>query len=219
MIFADRRDAGRILAKALREGTTPENVFDNAIVLGLPRGGVPVAYEVAGEMHLPLDVFIVRKLGVPFEEELAMGAVASGGIFVLNDQVLRLFSISKETVEAVIAREQPEIARRESLYRSGFPPAQLGGHTVILVDDGLATGATMRAAIRALKPVAARIVVAVPVAAAGICEQIRQEVDWLLSLQCPQSFSAVGEFYRDFDPTSDEEVRQLLAASHASTAG
>lgn len=218
MIFADRRDAGRILAKALREGTTPENVFDNGIVVGLPRGGVPVAYEVACELHLPLDVFIVRKLGVPFEEELAMGAVASGGIFVLNDQVLRLFSISKETVEAVIAREQPEIARRELLYRSGCPPAQLGGLTVILVDDGLATGATMRAAISALKPVAAHIVVAVPVAAAVICEQIRQEVDWLLSLQCPQSFSAVGEFYRDFDPTSDEEVRQLLAASHASTA-
>lgn len=210
MIFADRRDAGRALAQALRERAT----FDNAIVLGLPRGGVPVAYEVACELHLPLDVFVVRKLGVPSQEELAMGAVASGGMVVLNEQVLRLFSIHQQTIDAVIARELQEIARRESLYRAGQPAADLRGRTCILIDDGLATGATMRAAIRALRPVAASIIAAVPVAAATTCEQISQEVDRFLSLQSPESFSAVGEFYRNFDPTSDDAVRSLLAASH-----
>lgn len=211
MVFADRRDAGRALAKALRE----QAGFENAIVLGLPRGGVPVAYEVAGELHLPLDVFIVRKLGVPFEPELAMGAVASGGIVVLNEQVLRLYSIRREALESAVAREQEEIARREIAYRDGRPPAPLSGRTVIVIDDGLATGATMRAAIRALHPVAARIIVAVPVAAAATCEQLRQEVDQLISLQCPEAFSAVGEFYRNFDPTSDDEVRTLLVASQS----
>lgn len=209
MVFADRRDAGRALAKALREQAS----FDNAIVLGLPRGGVPVAYEVAAELHLPLDVFIVRKLGTPFEPELAMGAVASGGIVVLNEQVLRLYSIRREALEAAVAREQEEIARREIAYRDGRPPAPLNGRTVIVIDDGLATGATMRAAIRALHPVTARIIVAVPVAAAGTCEQLRQEVDQLISLECPETFSAVGEFYRNFDPTTDDEVRALLSAS------
>ena len=210
MIFADRRDAGRALAQALREQAT----VDNAIVLGLPRGGVPVAYEVACELHLPLDVFMVRKLGVPTQEELAMGAVASGGIVVLNEQVLRLFSIHQQTIDAVIAREMQEITRRESLYRAGHPPADLRGRSCILIDDGLATGATMRAAIRALRPVAGGIIAAVPVAAAATCEQISHEVDQFLSLQCPESFSAVGEFYRNFDPTSDDAVRALLAASH-----
>jgi predicted phosphoribosyltransferase len=210
MIFADRRDAGRALAQALRERANVENT----IVLGLPRGGVPVAWEVACDLHLPLDVFIVRKLGVPGEEELAMGAVASGGIVVLNDQVLRLFSIRQETIDAVIARELQEIARRESLYRSGYGPADLHGRNCILINDGLATGATMRAAIRALRPIAARILAAVPVAAASTCEQISHEVDQFLSLQCPESFSAVGEFYRNFEPTTDDEVRHLLAASH-----
>ena len=210
MVFADRRDAGRALAKALREQAT----FENAIVLALPRGGVPVAYEVATELHLPLDVFIVRKLGAPFEPELAMGAVASGGIVVLNEQVLRLYSIRREAVDAAITREQEEIGRREVAYREGRPPAQVSGRTVMVIDDGLATGATMRAAIRALRPVAARMIVAVPVAAAGTCEQIRHEVDQLISLECPESFSAVGEFYREFEPTTDDEVRALLAASH-----
>jgi predicted phosphoribosyltransferase len=148
------------------------------------------------------------------EEELAMGAVASGGTVVLNDEVLRLFSIHRQTLEAVAAREMQEIGRRESLYRGGDPPADLGGRSCILVDDGLATGATMRAAIRALRPRAARITVAVPVAAAGTCEQMRHEVDQFLSLQCPESFSAVGEFYHNFEPTTDDEVRAMLAASH-----
>lgn len=213
MIFADRRDAGRALAKALGE----QAGLENAIVLGLPRGGVPVAYEVACELHIPLDVFIVRKLGVPFEPELAMGAVASGGIVVLNEQVLRLYSIRRETVEAAVAREQEEIARREIAYREGRPAASLHGRTVFVIDDGLATGATMRAAIRALHPMASRTVVAVPVAAATTCEQIRQEVDQMISLVCPESFSAVGEFYRDFEPTTDEEVRALLSASQIRT--
>ncbi|HEV2278589.1 MAG TPA: phosphoribosyltransferase [Acidobacteriaceae bacterium] len=211
MVFADRRDAGRALAKALREQAT----FENAIVLALPRGGVPVAYEVATELHLPLDVFIVRKLGVPFEPELAMGAVASGGIVVLNEQVLRLYSIRREEVDAAITREQEEIARREVAYREGRPAAQLSGCAVIVIDDGLATGATMRAAIRALRPMPARMIVGVPVAAAGTCEQIRDEVDQLIALECPESFSAVGEFYREFEPTTDDEVRALLAASHS----
>lgn len=210
MIFADRREAGRALAQAIRERAT----FDNAIVLGLPRGGVPVAYEIARELHLPLDIFIVRKLGVPMEEELAMGAVASGGTVVLNDEVLRLFSIHRQTLDAVVAREMQEIARRETLYRGAHPPAHLRGCSCILVDDGLATGATMRAAIRALRPEVSRITAAVPVAAASTCEQMRYEVDQFLSLQCPESFSAVGEFYRNFDPTTDDEVRALLAASH-----
>lgn len=209
MVFADRRDAGRALAKALRGQAT----FESAIVLALPRGGVPVAYEVSTELHLPLDVFIVRKLGVPFEPELAMGAVASGGIVVLNEQVLRLYSIRREVVDAAITREQEEIGRREVAYRDGRAAAQLSGRTVIVIDDGLATGATVRAAIRALRPVAARMIVAVPVAAAGTCEQLRHEVDQLISLECPESFSAVGEFYREFEPTTDDEVRALLAAS------
>ena len=210
MVFADRRDAGRALAKTLRE----QAIFENAIVLALPRGGVPVGYEVATELHLPLDVFIVRKLGVPFEPELAMGAVASGGIVVLNEHVLRLYSIRREVVDAAIAREQEEIGRREVVYRGGRPPAPLPGRTVIVIDDGLATGATMRAAIRALRPVAGWMIVAVPVAAAATCEQIRQEVDHLISLECPESFSAVGEFYREFEPTTDDEVRALLSAAH-----
>lgn len=213
-MFFDRRDAGRALAKALREAA----IVENAIVLGLPRGGVPVAYEVASKLRLPLDVFIVRKLGVPFEPELAMGAVASGGIVVLNERVLRLYSIRREAVDDAIAREQEEIARRETAYRDGRPALPLNGRTVVVIDDGLATGATMRAAIRALHPIAARLIVGVPVAAAGTCEQIRQEVDQLISLECPESFSAVGEFYRDFEPTTDAEVRALLAASHASPA-
>lgn len=211
MIFADRRDAGRALAKTLRE----QAAFENAIVLGLPRGGVPVAYEVAGELHLPLDVFIVRKLGVPSEPELAMGAVASGGIVVVNEQVLRVYSIRKEAIDAAIARELEEIARREIAYREGRPALPLSGRTLIVIDDGLATGATMKAAIRALRPVAARIVIAVPVAAAATCEEIRLQVDQLISLECPQSFTAVGEFYRDFEPTTDDEVRALLAAAQA----
>jgi putative phosphoribosyl transferase len=206
MIFHDRREAGRILAQVLRSGA----IGGDAIVLGLPRGGVPVAFEVARELRLPLDVFVVRKLGVPEQEELAMGAVASGGLIVLNEPVIRAFAIRQETIEAVAARERAEMERREALWREGRPPLALAGRTAILVDDGLATGATMKAAARALRPLAARVVAAVPVAAAGACDEVAREVDRLACVERPQRFAAVGEYYRTFDPTPDEEVRALL---------
>lgn len=208
-MFEDRRHAGRALAHAVRDRLERSG----AIVLGLPRGGVPVAFEVAQALHLPLDVFLVRKLGVPGQEELAMGAVASDGMVVIQDDVVRAFAISQETLDAVIAREREEIARREALYREERPPVVVQGRTVILIDDGLATGSTMKAAARALRPVAQRVVVAVPVAAATPCEELRREVDALVCLETPDHFHAVGEFYGNFDQTSDEEVRALLRAA------
>jgi putative phosphoribosyl transferase len=207
MIFHDRREAGRILAQALRSAP----LGHDAIVLGLPRGGVPVAYEVARELHLPLDVFVVRKLGVPGQEELAMGAIASGGLVVLNEPVIRAYGIQPQTIEAVAAQERAEIERREALWREGRGPLALAGRTAILVDDGLATGSTMKAAARALRPLAGRVVAAVPVAAAGGWDEMSREVDWLVCVERPQRFGAVGEYYREFDPTPDEEVRTLLA--------
>ena len=207
MFFQDRHDAGRALARALR----PLPGLDDAIVLALPRGGVPVAFEVARDLRLPLDVFVVRKLGVPGEEELAMGALASGGVVVLNHDVVRTLHIRQATIDAVIAREQLEIERREALYRAGRPPLTLEGRTVILVDDGLATGSTMKAAVRALRPVADRLIVAIPVAAAFTCAELRTEVDDLVCLHHPGHFFAIGQFYRQFDQTTDDEVRTLLA--------
>lgn len=207
MFFQDRHDAGRALARALR----PLPGLDDAIVLALPRGGVPVAFEVARDLRLPLDVFVVRKLGVPGEEELAMGALASGGVVVLNHDVVQTLHIRQATIDAVIAREQLEIERREALYRAGRPPLTLEGRTVILVDDGLATGSTMKAAVRALRPVADRLIVAIPVAAAFTCAELRTEVDDLVCLHTPGHFFAVGQFYRQFDQTTDDEVRTLLA--------
>jgi predicted phosphoribosyltransferase len=207
MFFQDRRDAGRALARALRELSG----LDDAIVLALPRGGVPVAFEVARALRLPLDVFVVRKLGVPGEEELAMGALASGGVVVLNHDVVQTLHIRQSAIDAVIAREQLEIERREALYRAGRPPLSLQGRTVILVDDGLATGSTMKAAVRALRPVADRLIVAIPVAAAFTCAELRTEVDDLVCLHTPGHFFAVGQFYRHFDQTTDDEVRTLLA--------
>jgi putative phosphoribosyl transferase len=207
MIFRDRREAGRRLAQMLRGAA----LWRDAIVLGLPRGGVPVAYEVARELRLPLDVFVVRKLGVPGQEELAMGAIASGGLMVLNETVIRAFAIHQETIEAVAANERAEMARREALWREGRAPLALTGRTAILIDDGLATGATMKAAARALRPFAGRVVAAVPVAAAGACNELAREVDSLVSIERPLRFEAVGEFYQAFDPTPDEEVRALLA--------
>ncbi len=207
MFFQDRRDAGRALARALRELSG----LDDAIVLALPRGGVPVAFEVARALRLPLDVFVVRKLGVPGEEELAMGALASGGVVVLNHDVVQTLHIRQSAIDAVIAREQLEIERREALYRAGRPPLSLQGRTVILVDDGLATGSTMKAAVRALRPVADRLIVSIPVAAAFTCAELRTEVDDLVCLHTPGHFFAVGQFYRHFDQTTDDEVRTLLA--------
>ena len=206
--FRDRRDAGRLLAAKLSAYAHRPDV----IVLALPRGGVPVAYEVARALGAPLDVFVVRKLGVPGHEELAMGAVATGGVRVLNESVVNALGIPDNVIDAVAAQEERELARRERLYRDGRPPPDVRGKTVILVDDGLATGATMHAAIRALRQQhPARIIVAVPVAAPETCEALRAEVDEVICALTPEPFLAVGFWYEDFSQTTDEEVRDLLA--------
>jgi predicted phosphoribosyltransferase len=207
MIFQDRREAGRKLAVLLHNAF----IEGDAIVLGLPRGGVPVAFEVARALRLPLDVFVVRKLGVPGQEELAMGAIASGGMVVLNEAVIRACGIGRETIDAVAARERVEMERGEAMWREERTPLALAGRTAILVDDGLATGATMKAAARALRPVAARVIAGAPVGAEGACRELSCEVDWLACLERPAHFAAVGESYREFEPVPDEEVRALLA--------
>jgi len=206
--FPNRAEAGRRLVEKLEQYAGRDDV----IVLGLPRGGVPVAYEVAQRLGVPLDVFIVRKLGVPGFEELALGAIASGGVRVLNDDVVRALPNANELVESVTARETAELQRREQAYRDGRPPPELRGRVVILVDDGLATGATMRAAVAALRQLgAAKIVVAVPVGAADTCRELEEEVDEIVCAMAPEWFQAVGQFYEDFSQTSDDEVRELLA--------
>ncbi len=210
-MFQDRRDAGRTLARIVAKATD----LQDAIVLGLPRGGVPVAYEVACQLNLPLDVFIVRKLGVPGEEELAMGAVASGGTVVFNPSIVLHLGISQEVVQAALRREEIEIERRERAYRNDHLPMRLEGRTAILIDDGLATGATMFAAARALRPRAERVIVAVPVAAESTCNQLRDEVDEVICAVTPQNFFAVGGFYRDFSQTADEEVRSLISKARS----
>jgi len=208
--FRDRRDAGRLLAAKLGAYAGRPDV----LVLALPRGGVPVAYEVARALSAPLDVFLVRKLGVPGHEELAMGAVATGMVRVLNDQIVRGLRIPNEVIDAVAAREQEELARRERLYRGNRPPPDVRGRTVILVDDGLATGATMLAAVKALRQQQpSRIVVAVPIAAPETCEQLGAEVDDIICAVTPEPFYAVGLWYEDFSQTTDDEVRDLLARS------
>ena len=187
---------------------------DDVIVLALPRGGVPVAFEVAQRVRVPLDVCVVRKLGVPGHEELAMGAIASGGVRVLNEDVLYVLPDAQSIVEMVTAIEREELKRRERDYRSNRPAPEVHGRTVILVDDGLATGATMRAAAAALRQQgAAKIIVAVPVGAPGTCHEIRSVADEVVCLQTPGSFMGVGQYYEDFSQTTDEEVRELLAAS------
>jgi predicted phosphoribosyltransferase len=183
----------------------------DVIVLALPRGGVPVGYEVARALNAPLDVFLVRKLGVPGHEEFAMGAIATGGVRVLNEEAVRNLVIPEKIIDAVAAREQQELARRERLYRGDRSPPDVRGKTVILVDDGLATGATMYAAVKALRQQhAKRIVVAVPVAAPETCEQLKTVVDDIICAVTPEPFYAVGLWYRDFSQTTDEEVRELL---------
>lgn len=216
MLFRDRVDAGKRLAERLRHYAGRSDV----VVLALPRGGVPVASEVARELGAPLDVFLVRKLGFPGQEELAMGAIASGGSRVLNRSLLRRLRIPQETVDAVAVRELRELERRERTYRGNEPPPSIRGRTVILVDDGLATGATMHAAAAALRGKdPARLVVAVPVAAASSCEAFADVVDEVVCAQTPEPFMAVGQWYEDFSQTTDEEVRHLLEASRVGREG
>jgi predicted phosphoribosyltransferase len=210
--FADRAEAGQLLARQLQHYAGRDDV----IVLGLPRGGVPVAYEVARALRVPLDVFIVRKLGVPGFEELAAGAIASGGVRVLNDDVVRSLPHADAIIEAATEREKAELERREQSYRDGRPAPQLRDRVVILVDDGLATGATMRAAVKALRQTgAARIVVAVPVGPPETCREMADEADEAVCASAPEFFHAVGQYYDDFAQTTDDEVRDLLArATH-----
>lgn len=206
--FRDRTEAGRRLAERLTAYADRPDV----LVLALPRGGVPVAYEVARALRAPLDVFLVRKLGVPGYEELAMGAVATGGVRVLNDQIVAGLGIPDHVIEAVAEAEQQELARRERVYRGDRPPPDVRHRTVILVDDGLATGATMQAAIKALRALPpARIVVAVPTGSPETCEQLRAQADDVICAITPEPFHAVGLWYEDFTQTTDEEVRDLLA--------
>ena len=219
IIFQDRRQAGCALAHVIRDEVQEDLSAENALVLGLPRGGVPVAFEVACRLHLPLDVFVVRKLGVPGQEELAMGAIASGGVVVMQDDVVRAYGIPPQTIDAVVARERAEIERREAAYRDGRPPVALCGRTVILVDDGLATGSTMKAAARALRPLARRVLIAVPVAARSTCHELRQEADQLICLETPEPFHAVGEFYHNFGQIADAEVRDLLLRARGESHG
>jgi len=208
--FRDRTHAGQYLAERLgRYANAPD-----AIVLGLPRGGVVVASEVARKLGLPLDIFLVRKLGVPGYEELAMGAIASGGIRVMNEDVLRQISVSENAIDAVIKRERRELVRREEAYRGKRPPIDVMNLTAILIDDGLATGATMRAAVTALRRQGPRrIVVAVPIAALDMCDEFRAEVDEIFCGMTPEPFYAVGAWYENFSQTTDEEVQQLLATA------
>jgi putative phosphoribosyl transferase len=212
--FRDRREAGRRLAQDLRAYAGRDDV----VVLALPRGGVPVGFEVARALSAPLDVFLVRKLGLPSHPELAMGAIASGGVRVINEQIVRMMRIPEDTIARVAADEQRELERRELSYRGNRPEPELEGKTAILVDDGLATGSTMRAAAAALKAHGpARVVVAVPVAAAETCVEFRDEVDEVVCTMTPEPFQAVGLWYDDFSQTPDEEVHLLLrtaAESH-----
>jgi predicted phosphoribosyltransferase len=206
--FLDRHHAGELLGQALSKYADGKDV----IVLGLPRGGVPVAYEVARQLRVPMDVMVVRKLGVPGWEELAMGAIASGGIRVMNDDVVMSSGVSQETIEKVTAVQQLELTRRELAYRGHAAPAKIKGRIVILVDDGIATGATIRAAIRAIRTQSpAELIVAVPVAPPETCAELQPMVDSLVTLVVPDNFIAVGHWYHNFTQTTDDEVRELLA--------
>jgi len=205
--FHDRKEAGAQLAARLSAYAGDANT----IVLGLPRGGVPVAYEVAMALSAPLDVFVVRKLGVPGQRELAMGAIAGGGVRVVNDDVIQTLKIPPSTVDAVAMQEQPELERQQRLYRGGVALPDFAGRTVIVVDDGLATGSTMRAAVRALRQSnPRRIVIAVPVGATETCRSLRTDADEVICLHEPESFYSVSTWYDEFTQTSDDEVRELL---------
>jgi predicted phosphoribosyltransferase len=206
--FSDRYEAGRVLAEGLRQYTARDDV----LVLALPRGGVPVASELARTLSVPFDVFLVRKLGAPGQEELAMGAIASGGIVVINDEVVDALHIPWDLVESEIDRERMELSRRELLYRGGRRALDVGGKTVILVDDGLATGSTMRAAVRAIRrKQPARVIVAVPTASPSTCREFEKIADACICSITPEPFRAVGLWFENFDQISDEEVCALLA--------
>ena len=215
MLFCDRTEAGKYLARKLKVYADRTDV----IVLALRRGGLPVAFEVAQALHAPLDVFLVRKLGVPGHEELAMGALASGGLRVLNEDLVRALQIPFRVIDSVITTERKELERRERSYRGGRPAPNVHGRTVILIDDGLATGSTMHAAVAALRQQRpARIVVAVPVGSAETCAEFQDEADEAICAMMPDPFYAVGACYQDFSQTTDAEVRELLrrAASESS---
>jgi len=211
-VFRDRHEAGRLLAGRLAVYADRPDV----VVLALPRGGVPVAFEIAAALRVPLDIMVVRKLGVPGHEELAMGAIASGGVKVVNQEVVQYLGLSQAVLESVAATEYQELTRREQAYRGSQGPTIVEGRTVILVDDGLATGSTMRAAVAALRgrhP--ARIVIAVPTAAPETCEELKVEVDEIVCATTPTPFYGVGQWYDDFSQTTDEEVRDLLERATA----
>jgi putative phosphoribosyl transferase len=213
MRYRDRREAGRVLGERLATLAGRQDI----LVLGLPRGGVPVAWEVARRLGAPVDLFVVRKLGFPGHEELAMGAIASGGVRVLNPEVMA-YGVTREDIERVTEIERRELERRERLFRGDRPPIRVAGRTVILVDDGLATGSTMRAAVRALRQQqAARIIVAVPIAAPSTCAEMEDEADEVICAATPEPFRAVGLWYEDFTQTTDDEVRELL--DHAAVEG
>lgn len=209
--FFNRTEAGQFLAARLSSYANR----DDLLILALPRGGVPVGAEVAKRLNAPLDVFVVRKLGLPDRPELAIGAIATGGVRVTNRDVVNLLGVPDIVIDAVAAQEQEELARRERMYRDGLPPPEVKGKTVILVDDGIATGSTMLAAVAALRQLdAARIVVAAPVIAGSTYYQIRRAADDVAALIVPENFYAVGQWYEDFSQTSDEEVRALLGQAH-----
>lgn len=215
-VFEDRSEAGRALADALAGWRGAPDT----IVLGLPRGGVPVAYEIAAALGLPLDVLLVRKLGLPWQPELAMGAIASGGALVVNDEVVRYLPPDSDALESVRKLEQHELERRERAFRGDRPPLDLHGRTGILVDDGLATGATMEAAVRALRNLGAkRVIVAVPVASVEARDRIAGLADEVVCLSAPAWFTAVGQWYRDFGQTEDAEVSELLERAATRAAG
>lgn len=212
-LFQDRREAGILLAKELSKFSDHQNT----LVLGLPRGGIPVAYQVAKHLHLPLDVFIVRKLGLPNYPELAMGAIATGGIRILNQAVLKKFSISSALLDAITAQETKELERREFLYRANHQTPEIRDKIILLVDDGIATGASMQAAVQALRlQHPKRIIVAIPIAAPSSCTELAQQADEVITLMKPPHFQAVGQFYNNFSQTTDEEVIELLKKNRTS---
>jgi predicted phosphoribosyltransferase len=216
-LFADRIDAGQRLAASLQQFVARRPCApDDIVVLALPRGGVPVAWQVASTLHAPLDVFLVRKLGAPQQPELAMGAIATGGVRVINNQVVQALHVTPEQISTIAERETRELDRRQQVYRGDRPPLVVRDKCVLLIDDGIATGYTMRAAVAALRQLHPReITVAVPVAARDTCDELKHEADAVVCLFTPLDFAAVGQWYRRFDQTTDDEVRELLRAASA----